>query len=107
MNFNDFENELTSLDSEYRESFAHALVDLKYISDTPLALSNGTMADQIALEVVMNKKLTPKDICQVVDYIKKDMTSDYQYGQFNVIANRLLTIANNMEMKMKNKEKGR
>ncbi len=38
----DIEMELCSLDTEYREALAYSLVELKYISDTPLKLKYGT-----------------------------------------------------------------
>lgn len=76
------EETLTALDSEYREALAHCLMDKKYVSDSPLALSMGTEKQQEELERVYNKSLNPNEVKEIIDYISEEMKGDYQYSQF-------------------------
>lgn len=76
------EETLTALDSEYREALAHCLMDKKYVSDSPLALSMGTEKQQEELERVYNKSLNPNEVKEIIDYISEEMKGDFQYSQF-------------------------
>ena len=58
----DIEMELCSLDTEYREALAYSLVELKYISDTPLKLKYGTEKQQNELKRFWEKPLKSKQI---------------------------------------------
>ena len=42
---NTIEEDLSELDTEYREALANCLVELKYLSDTPLKLSFGGLKE--------------------------------------------------------------
>ena len=79
------EESLLSLDSEYRESLAHCLVEKKYLSDTPLQLSLGTERQQKELEEVYNQVLIQKQVNEIVDYISNEMKNDFQYNSFKRI----------------------
>ena len=59
---NDIELDLSELDTEYREALARCLVDLKYLSDTPLKLSIGGVKEQLELEKVTSKPLKENQI---------------------------------------------
>lgn len=83
---NTIEEDLSELDTEYREALAHCLVDLKYLSDTPLRLSIGNYEQQRELEKVRLKPLSDKQIMEIIKYISDEMKNDYQYGRFKNIA---------------------
>lgn len=76
------EETLTTLDSEYREALAHCLMDKKYVSDSPLALSMGTEKQQEELKRVYNKILNLNEVKEIIDYISEEMKGDFQYSQF-------------------------
>lgn len=76
------EETLTALDSEYREALAHCLMDKKYVSDSPLALSMGTEKQQEELKRVYNKILNPNEVKEIIEYIDEEMKGDFQYSQF-------------------------
>ena len=63
----DIEDDLyeNNLDTEYREALAHSLMQLKYVSDSPLNLSMGTLEKQIELIKVYNKPLEAKEIEEI------------------------------------------
>ena len=92
----DIENSLCDLDTEYREALAHCLMDKKYLSDSPLRLEMGTEKQQAELEMVWNKPLTAKQIKEIMNYISKEMSGDFQYGSFNGIKNYYMRIASEM-----------
>lgn len=102
---NDIENDLCDLDTEYRESLAHALMDFKYLSDSPLRLSYGTEKQQKELEKVYEKPLKANEIKELISFIRNDMKGDYQYGRFNSIASKYIHNANLMEKNQKVKER--
>lgn len=83
---NDIVNDLSELDSEYRESLAECLVKLKYLSDTPLRLTYGDVKKQNELIKVWYMPLKSNQVKEIFDYISKDMKNDFQYGRFKSIA---------------------
>ena len=83
---NDIELDLSELDTEYREVLARCLVDLKYLSDTPLKLSIGGVKEQLELEKVTSKPLKENQIKEIFEYISNEMKNDFQYGRFRNIA---------------------
>ncbi len=91
------EQDLCDLDTEYREALAHALMDLKYLSDSPLRLSYGTEKQQAELNRVYEKSLNPKQIKEIINYISKEMSGDFQYGRYSSIARDYLSIAEQMK----------
>lgn len=95
------EGMLYDLDSEYRESLAHAMMDLNYVSDTPLRMSLGTEEQQEELSKVMKKSLDSKEVKEIISYMKKDMAGDFQYISFKPIAEHYLKIAEQMEKNSK------
>lgn len=95
----EIEDSLSSLDTEYRESLAHCLVDLNYISDTPLRLSTGTEQQNQELENAWERALKPNQIKKIMKYIDKNMKKDYQYYQFRNVYCKYMNIANEMNKK--------
>ena len=85
------------LDTEYREALAKSLVELKYISDTPLKLKYGTQIQQRELSRVWKKPLKAKQINEIINSIMNKMKGDFQYGQFTRIASYYLNIAKEMK----------
>lgn len=101
----DIEESLCDLDTEYRESLAKALMDLKYLSDSPLNLSYGSDSQQMELKRVYERPLKSKEIKEIISYISKDMKGDFQYGRYAPIASMYMGFANSMENKKKNMER--
>ena len=89
----EIEEDLCDLDTEYREALAKGLVDMKYLSDTPLSLKYGTDMQQQELKRVYSKPLSGKQLKDIINYISKDMQGDYQYGRYKGIASMYLNIA--------------
>lgn len=100
----DINSSLEEVDTEYREALADAMLEFKYISDTPLRLSLGNDKQRNELEKAENKPLKKDEIIKVINYIKDKMKGDFQFGEFKEIANHYISVANNMD-KMKNIER--
>lgn len=96
----DIEEDLYSLDTEYREALAHALMNLKYVSDSPLNLSMGTEKQQQELQRVYETPLKPKQVKEIINFISKEMKGDFQYGGFIGIEKKYNDLAEKM---LKNK----
>ncbi|MDO5002753.1 MAG: hypothetical protein Q4E39_00795 [bacterium] len=102
----DIEFDLCDLDTEYREALAHGLMELKYLSASPLELELGTERQQQELEKVYNMSLKPKQIKQIINFICEEMKGDFQYGKFSRIASNYINLANSIEKNKKSKERG-
>lgn len=87
---NSLEDLLCNLDSEYREALAKALMNLKYINDTPLKLSLGTESQQELLDRVYNQPIKAVQMQEIIDYIDSKMKGDYQYGAFRRITSNFV-----------------
>ena len=87
---------LYDLDSEYGEALARALMDLNYVSDSPLNLSIGTKKQQEELKRVITKPLNEKEIREIINYMINKMKDDFQYNEFKPIASKYLNIAKKM-----------
>ena len=68
----EIEEDLCDLDTEYREALAKGLVDMKYLSDTPLSLKYGTDMQQQELKRVYSKPLSGKQLKDIINYISKE-----------------------------------
>lgn len=101
---NDIQENLFDLDTEYREALAETLMKLKYISDSPINLQYGTKEQQRELQEVWNKELQPKQIIEIINYMKKLMKTDFQYESFKEIAEMYLNIAKENETQQKEKK---
>lgn len=101
----DIEMEFCSLDTEYREALAYSLVELKYISDTPLKLKYGTEKQQNELKRFWEKPLKSQQIDSIIRNITMKMRGDYQYGRFMCIASKYLKIAEEMKKSEKSNVK--
>lgn len=86
-----------ALDTEYREALAKSLVELKYISDTPLKLKYGTEKQQKELEKVWKKPLKAKQINEIINGMMNEMKGDFQYGRFSKLASYYLDTAKEMQ----------
>ncbi len=102
---NDIENDLFDLDTEYREALAHSLMELKYVSDSPLNLSLGTEEQQEELKRVYEKPLKTKQIKEIISFMDKEMKGDFQYGSFRGVVSKYMNLANQMEKDNKAKER--
>lgn len=101
----DIEMDLFSLDTEYREALANSLVELKYISDTPLNLEYGTEKQQEELEKFWKKSLKPIQIKIIINGIINEMKGDFQYGAFSRIASEYISTVENMRKSEDNEVK--
>lgn len=101
----DIEQSLYDVDTEYREALAQALMDLKYISDSPLNLSFGNEKQQMELDRVYNKTLKPEQIKEIINYISKEMKGDFQYGRYKNIETYYLSLAEQMSKNKKDVER--
>ena len=73
-----------ALDTEYREALAKSLVELKYISDTPLKLQYGTEKQQKELERAWKKPLKAeqiKDIKLLIPYYYAKINNNESIAQ--------------------------
>lgn len=93
----DINESLCDLDTEYREALAHGLMHYKYVSDTPLRLSMGTIEQQMELKRVMTIPLKSNQLKQIIKYISNKMKGDFQYGKYSEIKNYYLKTADDME----------
>ena len=105
MNKDEIHNSLYDLDSEYGEVLARALIDLNYVSDSPLNLSIGTRKQQQELKRVITKPLNEKELTEIINYMVKEMKDDYQYNEFRPIVSKYLNIAREMKFEEKPKPK--
>lgn len=100
----EIEESLCDLDTEYREALAKALMELNYISDSPLRLSYGTEQQKQELKNAYEKPLKANEIKEIINFISKEMKGDFQYGSYTGIASMYLNMADRMN---KNKDKER
>ena len=89
--------DLYELDTEFGEALAHGLMEMKYVSDSPLNLSMGTKEQQKELKKVYSMSLNSKQIREIINYISNDRKTDFQYGAYLPIAKKYLEIADAME----------
>lgn len=89
--------DLEYLDSEYREALAKGLMDLKYLSDSPLKLTYGNSKQQRELENVYSKPLNANQIRELMSFIDKEMKDDFQYFSFKRVHSRYLEWAKQIE----------
>lgn len=103
----DIENDICdrALDTEYREALAKSLVELKYISDTPLKLKYGTEKQQEELERVWEKPLKAKQIKEIINSMMNEMKGDFQYGRFSKLASYYLETAKKLQKREEKKVK--
>lgn len=91
-----------NLDTEYREALAHAMIQLEYVSDTPLNLYFGTEKEKKELERVENMSLDSNQISEIIHLMMYEMRNDFQYGRFKPVANKYINISKQMEKKKDN-----
>lgn len=94
-----------NLDTEYREAMAHALMILRYVSDSPLNLSFGTPKQQEEIREVEERPLDNNQISEIIHLMMYEMRNDFQYGRFKPVALEFLNISKEMKNEnQKNKE---
>ena len=103
----DIESDLEDLDTEYREALAESLVELNYLSDTPLNLEYGTEKQQKELDRVYNKPLKSKQLEKIINKISEKMQGDFQYGSYKDIERYYLDIAKDMKLAEKRNREAR
>ncbi len=91
-----------NLDTEYREALAHAMIQLEYVSDTPLNLYFGTEKEKKELERVENMPLDSNQISEIIHLMMYEMRNDFQYSRFKPVANKYINISKQMENKKDN-----
>lgn len=99
----DIQEDLESLDTEYREALAKALMDLKYINKSPLEMSMGTEEEKEKLDRIYNKDLRPYQIEEIIRFIFKEMKEDFQFEEYKPIEDKYLKIAEDSKGKKKPK----
>lgn len=85
------------LDTEYREAMAHALMNLGYVSDSPLNLSFGTPKQQKEIKEVEERPLDSNQISEIIHLMMYEMRNDFQYGRFKPVALKFLNISEKMK----------
>lgn len=94
-----------NLDTEYREAMAHALMNLGYVSDSPLNLSFGTPEQRKEIKEVEERPLNSNQISEIIHLMMYEMRNDFQYGRFKPVALEFLDISEKMKnMNVKNKK---
>lgn len=82
-----------NLDTEYREALANAMIELGYVSDTPLNLYMGTEKQRKELERVESKTLSNNEISEIIHLMMYEMRNDFQYGEFKPVADYYVNIS--------------
>ena len=94
-----------NLDSEYREALANAMIELGYVSDTPLNLYMGTEKQRKELERVESKPLSNNEISEIIHLMMYEMRNDFQYGRFKPVADYYINISKEVDNIETNKTK--
>ena len=87
-----------NLDTEYREALAHAMMELGYVSDSPLNLYLGTEKQKKELERVETKRLSNNEISEIIHLMMYEMRNDFQYGRFKPVADYYVNISKDIEL---------
>jgi len=85
------------LDTEYREALANAMMELGYVSDSPLNLYFGTSKQRKEIEEVDSMPLNSNQISEIIHLIMYEMRDDFQYGRFKPVADKYINISKKME----------
>lgn len=94
-----------NLDTEYREALANAMIELGYVSDTPLNLYMGTEKQRKELERVESKPLSNNEISEIIHLMMYEMRNDFQYGRFKPVADYYINISKEVDNIKTNKSK--
>ncbi len=86
-----------NLDTEYREALAHAMMELGYVSDSPLNLYFGTEKQKKELERVETKRLNNNEISEIIHLMMYEMRNDFQYGRFKPVADYYVNISKDID----------
>lgn len=93
------------LDTEYRESLAHTMMALGYVSDSPMNLCFGTPKQRTELEEVESRPLSSNEISEIIHLMMYEMRNDFQYGEFKPIVFKFLNISEKMRDKEQENKK--
>lgn len=86
-----------NLDTEYREALAHAMMELEYVSDSPLNLYFGTEKQKKELERVETKRLKNNEISEIIHLMMYEMRNDFQYGRFKPVADYYINVSKEID----------
>lgn len=86
-----------NLDTEYREALAHAMIELGYVSDSPLNLYLGTEKQRKELERVETKRLNNNEVSEIIHLMMYEMRNDFQYGRFKPVADYYVNISKEVD----------
>ena len=93
-----------NLDTEYREALAHAIMELEYVSDSPLNLYFGTEKQKRELEKAEKMSLNSNQISEIIHLMMYEMRDDFQYGKFKPIADKYINISKELEKQNSKKD---
>lgn len=85
-----------NLDTEYREAMAHSIMNLGYVSDSPLNLHFGTPEQKKEIKEVEERPLDSNQISEIIHLMMYEMRDDFQYGKFKPVVSRFLNISEKM-----------
>ncbi|MBP3595894.1 MAG: hypothetical protein J6J60_00620 [Clostridia bacterium] len=93
-----------NLDTEYGEALAHAMMELGYVSDSPLNLYLGTEKQNKELERVETKRLNNNEISEIIHLMMYEMRDDFQYGRFKPIVDYYISMSKEIEKEIEEKK---
>ena len=88
----DIQEDLEELDTEYIETLAKALMDLKYINKSPVEMSMGTDEERKELDYLYKKDLRPYQISDIIKFISNEMEGDFQFEKYKPIEEKYLQV---------------
>lgn len=95
----DIQEDLEELDTEYIETLAKALMDLKYINKSPVEMSMGTDEERKELDYLYKKDLRPYQISDIIKFISNEMEGNFQFEKYKPIEEKYLQVVYEHEEK--------
>ena len=89
--------DLEFLDSAYQLALVKGLMDLNYLSDSPLRLNLGNSKHKRELKNAFLKPLKASQIRELMSFIVKETKDNFQYDAFKRIHSRYLRWAKQIE----------
>ncbi len=87
----DLEEEISLLDTEYREALARAMMKVFNLPGSPLMIKiRGTAAEQQLLRHAYHDPLSDEKMKEILALMDESMKNDYQYGDYVNIRARFL-----------------
>lgn len=85
-----------NLDTEYREAMAHSIMNLGYVSDSPLNLYFGKPEQKKEIKEVEERPLDSNQISEIIHLMMYEMRDDFQYEKFKPVVSKFLNISEEM-----------